>query len=103
MSGKDLAAPLRAHWGIENLLHWMLNLSFGEGESTLRKENGPENLMLLRKIALNIIRADKTYKTKASLRLKRKVAAWDDEVGKNMLGIRSICYPSDCVLTLQRW
>ena len=69
----------------------MLDVSFSENASTLSKDNAPQNLSLLRKIALNIIRADKTDKSKASLRLKRKGAAWDDEARENMLGLRSIC------------
>lgn len=91
LRAEELAAAVRAHWGVENRLHWMLDVSFGEDASTLRTDNAPQNLSLLRKIALNIIRADKTDTSKASLRLKRKGAAWDDEVRENMLGLRSIC------------
>jgi len=76
---------------VENRLHWVLDVSFSEDASTLRKDNAPQNLSLLRKIALNIIRADKTDKSKASLGLKRKGAAWDDEAREHMLGLRSIC------------
>ncbi|MBL8366752.1 MAG: ISAs1 family transposase, partial [Candidatus Accumulibacter sp.] len=47
----------------------------------------PQNLSLLKKIVLNIIRLDTTNKTKASLRLKRKAAAWDDDLRMNMLGL----------------
>ncbi len=94
LSAEELAAAVRAHWGVENRLHWVLDVSFSEDASTLRKDNAPQNLSLLRKIALNIIRADKTDKSKASLRLKRKGVAWDDEARQNMLGLRSICYPS---------
>ena len=55
------------------------------------KDNAPQNLSMLRKIALNIIRADKTDTRKSSLGSKRKGAAWDDGVRERMLGIRSIC------------
>ena len=91
LSAEELAAAVRAHWGVENRLHWVLDVSFSEDASTLRKDNAPQNLSLLRKIALNIIRADKTDKSKASLGLKRKGAAWDDEAREHMLGLRSIC------------
>ena len=68
----------------------MLDVSFSEDASTLRKDNAPQNLSLLRKIALNIIRADKIDKSKASLRLKRKGAAWDEEMRENTLRLRSV-------------
>jgi len=87
LSAEDLAAAARAHWGIENRLHWVLDVSFGEDGSTVRKDNAPQNLSLLKKIVLNLIRLDTTDKTKASLRLKRKGAAWDDDVRMNMLGL----------------
>ena len=82
---------MRAHWGVENQLHWVLDVSFSEDASTVAKDNAPQNLSMLRKIALNIIRADKTSTRKSSLRLKRKGAAWDDEVRERMLGLRAIC------------
>jgi predicted transposase YbfD/YdcC len=87
LSAADLVLSTRAHWGIENRLHWVLDVSFGEEGSTLRKDNAPQNLSLLKKIVLNLIRLDTTDKTKASLRLKRKGAAWDDELRMNMLGL----------------
>jgi len=91
LSAEQLAAAVRAHWGVENRLHWILDVSFSEDASTVAKDNAPQNLSLLRKIALTIIRADKTDTRKSSLRLKRKGAAWDDGVRERMLGIRSIC------------
>jgi predicted transposase YbfD/YdcC len=87
LSAVDLASAVRAHWGIENRLHWVLDVSFGEDGSVIRKDNAPQNLSLLKKIVLNLIRLDTTDKTKASLRLKRKGAAWDDDVRMNMLGL----------------
>ncbi|MFZ2854248.1 MAG: ISAs1 family transposase [Rhodocyclaceae bacterium] len=87
LSAEQLAAAVRAHWGIENRLHWILDVSFGEDGSTIRKDNAPQNLSLLKKIVLNLIRLDTTDKTKASLRLKRKGAAWDDDIRMNMLGL----------------
>ena len=90
LSADQLAAAVRAHWGIENRLHWILDVSFGEDGKTLCKDNAPQNLSLLRKIILNLIRLDTTDKTKASLRLKRKGAAWDDDVRMNMLGLATL-------------
>ena len=62
--------------------------------SKVAKDNVQQNLSLLRKIALTIIRADKTDMRKSGLRLKRKGAAWDDGARERTLGIRSICYAS---------
>jgi predicted transposase YbfD/YdcC len=87
LTAQQLAVAVRAHWGVENRLHWILDLSFGEDGSTVRKDNAPQNLSLLKKIVLNLIRLDTTDKTKASLRLKRKGAAWDDDLRMNMLGL----------------
>ena len=91
LSAEALAAAVKSHWAIENRLHWVLDVSFGEDGSTIRKDNAPQNLSLLKKIVLNIIRSDTTQTAKASLRLKRKAAAWDDEVRMNMLGLRPLC------------
>ena len=56
----------------------------------IRKDNAPQNLSLLKKIVLNLIRADKTDTAKTSLRLKRKRAAWDDDIRMKMLGIQPL-------------
>ena len=58
---REIAARIvRAHWAIENRLHWMLDFCFGEDDGMIRKDNAPQNLSLLKKIVLNLIRADKT-------------------------------------------
>jgi predicted transposase YbfD/YdcC len=65
----------RTHWTIENQLHWVLDVQFGEDAARNRKDHGPENLSILRKIALNLLR---THPDKASIRRKIKKAGWDD-------------------------
>ena len=87
LSAAELASAVRAHWSVENRLHWVLDVSFGEDGKTLRKNNAPQNLSLLRKIVLNLTRLDIHGKRKASLRLRRKGAAWDDDLRMNMLGL----------------
>ena len=72
-----LAAAIRSHWGIENGLHWVLDVGFREDASRVRERNAARNLALLRKIALNFARANTTLK--ASLKGKRKSAGWDDD------------------------
>ena len=66
---------VRAHWGIENQLHWVLDVIFAEDANRSRKDNAPQNLALLRKLALNILRS---HPDRASLRRKIKRAGWED-------------------------
>jgi len=66
---------VRSHWAIENQLHWMLDVTFGEDGSRTRKDNGPENLAILRRLALNILRV---HPAPFSMRQKIKSAGWDD-------------------------
>jgi predicted transposase YbfD/YdcC len=73
-----LAVAIRNHWRVENGLHWILDVTFREDASRVRERNAARNLALLRKIALNLARADTSLK--ASLKGKRKYAGWDDGV-----------------------
>jgi predicted transposase YbfD/YdcC len=66
---------VRAHWGIENSLHWVLDLVFRDDESRVRTGNAAANLAIVKHIAYNLIRRGKGQH---SLRSKRKLAAWDD-------------------------
>jgi predicted transposase YbfD/YdcC len=71
-----LGQAVRTHWAVENALHWVLDVTYREDDSRVRDRTAARNLALLRKVALNIISRDKT--TKASMRAKRKKAAWND-------------------------
>lgn len=75
LTARQLLATARAHWTIENSLHWVLDVVLDEDQARARKDNGPENLAVLRRLALNIVRRDTS---KASLRRKLKRAGWDD-------------------------
>ena len=75
---------VRAHWGIENQLHWTLDVVFDEDLARSRKDNAPANLAVLRRLALNIARAHPDAKT--SMRLKLKRAAWDETFLLDLLG-----------------
>ena len=75
MSPKQFLHVTRSHWGIENRLHWALDVHFAEDGSRARKDHAPGNLAILRKLALNIHR---THPYRASLRRKIKRAGWDD-------------------------
>ena len=65
----------------------MLDVWIDEDNCMIRKNSAPQNLLLLKKIVLNLIRADKTDTAKTSLRIKRKRAAWDDDIRLKKLGI----------------
>jgi predicted transposase YbfD/YdcC len=95
LSAEELAKSVRAHWAVENQLHWVLDVNFGEDACKVRKDNAPQNLSLLRKMVLSLLRTDKTEsvppkKKKVSLRCKRKQAAWDDDIRMKILGIQPL-------------
>lgn len=75
VSAKRLLAIVRSHWGIENKLHWVLDVVMNEDRNRARRDHAPENLATLRRLALNILRAHPDDK---SMRRKIKRAGWDD-------------------------
>jgi len=79
----ELLHIVRQHWGIENVLHWTLDVVLDEDQMRSRKDHAPANLAVLRRLALNIARAHPD--TKTSLRGKLKRAAWDDSFLVDML------------------
>ncbi|MBI5565385.1 MAG: ISAs1 family transposase, partial [Chloroflexi bacterium] len=70
-------SAVRGPWGIENQVHWVLDLAVCEDESRVRKEHGPENFAVLRHIALNLLKQDTT--TKLGTHNKRLKAAWHQD------------------------
>ena len=73
---KRFAAAVRGHWGIENSLHWVLDVTFDEDRSRIRKDHGPDNFALLRRFALSLIKQDTSP---GSIKKKRKRAAWNND------------------------
>jgi predicted transposase YbfD/YdcC len=69
------AKAVRAHWGVENRLHWVLDVVFHDDLMRLRTQSGPKNMATVKHMALNLI---KSAPGKSSIRVKRKTAGWDD-------------------------
>jgi predicted transposase YbfD/YdcC len=75
ISAKKLLEIVRAHWTVENQMHWVLDVVFAEDANRARKDAAPENLAILRRLALNLLRA---HPEPISMRRKMNAAAWDD-------------------------
>ena len=75
MPARRFLQVARSHWSIENQLHWVLDVVFGEDACRTRTNNGPENFATLRRNAINLIRA---HPARISMRQKVKRAGWED-------------------------
>ena len=80
---------VRGHWAIENALHWQLDVTFGEDDHQLRHHQAAQNLTLVRKMALNLLKQDPT---KRSIKNKRKRLAWDEPFLERLLA--ALCQPA---------
>ena len=76
---------VRKHWSIENKLHWVLDVALNEGHSRVRKDQAPENLAVLRHIALNLLKQEKT--AKGGIHAKQLQAAWDEDYLLKILAV----------------
>ena len=76
LDAQTFARAVRAHWGVENRLHWVLDVVFHDDLARLRTGHGPENMAIVRHMAINLL--NKTTKTD-SLKTRRKRAGWDDD------------------------
>lgn len=90
LSSLELDAPrfaqlVRGHWGVENTVHWTMDVIFGEDQSRARTNNAAQNLATLRRIALNLVKQDNT--PKLSMRRKRNRAALDSSFLANLIGL----------------
>lgn len=83
LSAERMLDVARTHWTIENQLHWVLDVAFDEDRARSRKDNAPQNLALLRKLALNLLRM---HPDKGSIKGKIKRAGWDDAFLLSLLG-----------------
>lgn len=80
---KKIAAAIRAHWGIENSLHWVLNVAFGEDQCRIRSGYAAENLAAIRRLAINVVKNNTSKK--GGVRAKRLQAAWDNDYLRELL------------------
>lgn len=76
-SGRRFAEAVRGHWGIENSLHWQLDVTFQEDQCRIRKGHADENFSILRRTALSLLKNESSEKV--GIKNKRLLAAWDDD------------------------
>lgn len=83
LTPERFAHAVRSHWAIENSLHWVLDVTFDEDAARNRADNGPENLAILRRLTLNVLR---TARPKLAISRKRKRAGWSDDFARTIIG-----------------
>jgi predicted transposase YbfD/YdcC len=86
LTAQAAAQAVRGHWGIENRLHWVLDIVFGDDQARLRTGHGAKNMAVVRHFAINLIRA---VHDKKSIKLRRKAAGWDVRYLASILGLKS--------------
>lgn len=80
------ANAIRGHWGIENQVHWILDVAFREDEQNANAGNIAENMSLIRRISLNLLKQEKT--AKCGIEIKRQMAGWDDSYLLQVMGVK---------------
>jgi predicted transposase YbfD/YdcC len=83
LSARSFGAAVRGHWGIENSLHWQLDMSFGEDRSRVRKDHADANMAAMRRLALGLLKNEASKKV--GIKNKRLVAAWNTDYLRQVL------------------
>ena len=83
LSARSFGAAVRGHWGIENSLHWQLDMSFGEDRSRIRRGHANANFAVIRRMALSLLKNEKSQK--AGVKTKRLTAGWNDDYLEQVL------------------
>jgi predicted transposase YbfD/YdcC len=85
LTAEAAAQAVRGHWAIENRLHWVLDVVFGDDQARLRTGHGAKNMAVVRHFAINLVR---TATDKKTIKLRRKLAGWDTSYLASILGIK---------------
>ena len=85
LSPQEAAMVVREHWAIENRLHWVLDVTFADDQSRLRKGHGARNMATVRHFALNLVR---TVTDRRSIKSRRKIAGWDPDYLEALISSR---------------
>ena len=83
LTPERLARAVRGHWAIESALHWVLDVTFDEDRARNRRDHGPENLAILRRLGLNLLNK---ARPKMSVARKRKRSGWSDAFARTIIG-----------------
>lgn len=86
LSPEEASQAIRGHWGIENRLHWVLDVTFADDQSRRRRGHGAHNMAVLRHFALNLVRA---ATDRRSIRLRRKLAGWNPNYLNTLLNLQT--------------
>ena len=81
----EAARAIRQHWGIENQLHWVLDIVFADDQSRIRKGNAPRNIAIVKKTVLNLLQIIKKTRPRVSMKAMRKLAGWDHDFMDSVL------------------
>ncbi len=84
-NAKQLANSVRSHWGIENSLHWVLDVALKEDDCRIRKDNAPQNFAVIRQIAVNLL--GKENRVKRGIKNKQFLAAMDNNYLERVLAL----------------
>jgi predicted transposase YbfD/YdcC len=84
---RSISKIVRQHWGIENGLHWVLDVAFNEDRLRLRDRTAVNNMALLNRLAVSVLKQDRSIK--AGVKCKRKAAGWNTAYLAKLLGLRS--------------